>query len=288
MFARSLYISLPLLITLFACSGNTGKKEGAVARVYDEYLGADEVAAACPGNLEARDSIAFVKAYIKNWVKNKVIESAARKNIGRADEARIEQQVETYRQSLMVYTYQNNLLSQELDTTISDENIRAYYEENKNNFELKQNLVRLRFVKIRDDVKQLDEIRKMFMAHKNSETEKLTALCSQYASNFFLDDETWLDFNEITKELPLTRYNDEHFLRNNEFIDIREGNYIYLVQIVASRIKNSLSSLDFEKENIRKILLNKRKIQLLQTIENNLLKEAETGNKVEIFETHEE
>lgn len=273
---------------LFACSGNTGKKEGAVARVYDEYLGADEVAAACPGNLETRDSIAFVKAYIKNWVKNKVMESAARKDIGRSDEARIAQQVETYRQSLIVYTYQNNLLSQELDTTISDENIRAYYEENKNNFELKQNLVRLRFVKIRDDAKQLDEIRKMFMAHKKNETEKLTALCSQYASNFFLDDETWLDFNEITKELPLTRYNDEHFLRNNEFIDIREGNYIYLVQIVASRIKNSLSSLDFEKENIRKILLNKRKIQLLQTIENNLLKEAETGNKVEIFETHEE
>ena len=161
--------------------------------------------------------------------------------------------------------------------------MKEYYEKNKNNFELKKNLVQITFVKITESSQALVQIRNLFRSSRISDKEKLAALCVKYANNSFLDDEVWLDFNEILKELPIKNYDQEQFLRNNKFLEIAEGNYIYLINIKAYRIKNSISLMEFERDNIRSILLNDRKLKLLKEMELTLMKEAELNKDIEKY-----
>jgi hypothetical protein len=55
------------------------------------------------------------------------------------------------------------------------------------------------------------------------------------------------------------------------------------VAISAYKSKESISPLNFEIENIRTILLNKRKAELLKRMEEDLISDAVKRNKYEIY-----
>ncbi len=280
-FLHTLFIILIIIAT--SCNKkNANKNEGAIAKAYNEFLYPTDIKGLLSISLSAADSERVMKSYIDNWIKNKVLAHKAEENLS-DKEKNVQQQLDEYRNSLLVYKYQMKLVAERLDTNITDDQLRVYYEKNKNNFELKKNLVQLTFVKMDEASPMLNQIEKLFRSSRISDKEKLSELCSKHANNSFLDDEVWLDFNEVIKELPIKNYDQEHFLRNNKFLEIKEGNYIYLVNIKAYRIKNSISVLEFEKDNIKNILLNERKISLLKEMELNVLKEAELNKDIEKY-----
>lgn len=116
--------------------------------------------------------------------------------------------------------------------------------------------------------------------------EKLATYCYQNASNYFLDDNVWLMFDEVLKVIPIETYNEDGFLQNNNnrIIQVADtaGN-IYYLGIKGFLIKNSISPLLFEKENIRKILLNKRKMELVEKMKLNSFEQAQLHNDVELY-----
>ena len=107
--------------------------------------------------------------------------------------------------------------------------------------------------------------------------------CHQYAMNYFLDDTTWLLFDDLLKEIPIRTYDQEQFLQNNRNIEIEDSSMIYFVNIKGFMIKESLSPLSFEKENIRSLIINKRKLQLVQEMEKAAYEQALKDNDFEIF-----
>ena len=108
-------------------------------------------------------------------------------------------------------------------------------------------------------------------------------MSNKYAENSFLDDQVWLNFDDIIKEVPIKTYDAKHFLENNKYVEIKEGPYIYLVNILAYQIKNTASNFEFEKENIKKVIWQNRKKDLLKQLENKLKKDAELKNEIESF-----
>ena len=57
----------------------------------------------------------------------------------------------------------------------------------------------------------------------------------------------------------------------------------YFVNIKGFKIRNSLSPLGFEKENIKNIILNKRKLQLINKMIEDVYNDAANANKIEIY-----
>ena len=57
----------------------------------------------------------------------------------------------------------------------------------------------------------------------------------------------------------------------------------YFVNIKGFKIRNSLSPLGFEKENIKNIILNKRKLQLINKMIEDVYNDAANTNKIEIY-----
>ena len=272
-----------MLLIIFSCKqSNAPLKEIPLAKAYDEFLYPSDMKGMLSTSFSAADSERVVKYFIDEWIKNKVLAHKAESNLT-DQEKDVQKRLDEYRNSLLVFKYQSKLVAERIDTTVSEAQLRDYYEKNKNNFELKKNLVQLTFVKIDQSSVMLSQIKNLFRSSHVADKEKLSTLCSKHANNFFLDDEVWLDFNEILKELPIKNYDQEQFLRNNKFLEINEGNYIYLINIKAYRIKNSLSLIEFERDNIKSILLNERKLKLLKEMETNVLKEADLNKEIERY-----
>jgi hypothetical protein len=174
------------------------------------------------------------------------------------------------------------LILQKLDTVVSEKEIEDYYDLNKSNFELKDNIVKVWYVKLRKNI-NLNPFRQLIRSDKPGDLKKLAELSAKTAVNSFLDEDSWLVFNDILKEIPIKTYNQEDYLKNNRYIEIQDSSFCYLLNIKGFMIKESLSPLSFEKDNIRNIIISKRKLKLISDMEDDLYQEAVKNSDFEIF-----
>ncbi len=277
-------ISGIIVLLLFCCSScNRKNDEVAVARVFDEYLYPSDLEGIVPKGTSAEDSIKIIQTYIDGWIRTSLLVHQAEKNLTE-EQMGFADKLKTYENSLIIYTYESELIRQQLDTNVSLKEISEYYDAHPNDFVLKDNILRVNYVKLNKDSEHINTIKQMLRSESESEREKLAALCIQHASNFYLDDHSWLLFNDLLKEIPIQTYNQEQFLKYNRFIETSDSLYAYLMNIYDFKIKESLSPLSFERENIRNIIINKRKVSLINNMKKEVYQHALENSNFEIVE----
>ncbi|MFH1319722.1 MAG: hypothetical protein ABII90_03600 [Bacteroidota bacterium] len=257
-----------------------------VARVYNTYLYKPDIINLIPHETSAKDSISFLKTYIDNWIRQQLILHQAKINLDdKSLYADIEKQLQDYHSSLIIYTYKKELVGQKLDTVVKPNEIEDYYNNNLKNFELKNNIIKAIYIKLsKPDYRLENIIRRLYRSEKEEDFIKLEELCLQFAQSFFLDDESWILFDDLLKEVPIKIDQQEQFLKYNSFIEMKDTiNNIYFVNIKDYRIKASTPPLSFEKENIRNIILNQRKLKLIIKMEQSIYQDALTNNDFEIY-----
>lgn len=283
MFIRnSLLLFLCFLCFFVSCNRNKGKPDDAVARVNDKYLTKKDISNLAIYGTSPEDSIAVVKTFIDKWIREQINFNAAEKNLP-AEKKDFKSQLEAYRNSLTVFTYERELIRQKLDTSVNEEQIKEYYENNPAEFVLKDNIVKVFFVKLTADNAKINLFRNLILSDKPQDKIKIENEAKRFAVNYFLDDNVWLLFDDLVKEVPIKTYDQEAFLKNNRFIEIKDSEYHYLVNIKGFMIKESLSPLGFEKERIKNIIINKRKVELINNMHEAIYKEAVKKNEFEIF-----
>jgi len=272
-----------LLILLTGCSSFFKKKtEHAVARVYSDYLYESELKSIIPKGTLVKDSISLARSYIENWIHQRLIIHQAEQNLTSA-QMDFTQQLDNYKNSLIIYTYENELVKQKLDTLVSDDDIGNYYDSNQQSFLLKDNIVQLQYVKLPLKSAYIKQFKKMLGSGNATDKTRLAKQCEQFASDYFLDDQNWLPFNDILKQIPIKTYNQEEFLKNHKDLEYQDSAFIYLVRFKDFKIKESISPLSFEKERIRNIILNKRKIDLTKKMREDIFIHAQKKNDFEIY-----
>ncbi|MDE5605953.1 MAG: hypothetical protein K2I68_01465 [Bacteroidales bacterium] len=210
---------------LFSCHRPGVGMGGTVAvRVDDAVLYKEEIEAQIPKGTLSQDSAHIAEKIINDWTLQQVMLKKAKENTAESAAA-FEKQIEEYRNSLILYDYQNRVLSQRLDTVVSAEEIEAYYQRNMPQFYLKSNIVRVRFVKLRKDHRLADKIKKAVFSSALSDEDmlQLAKWCRQAADNYYLEEDQWLYFNDLLREVPIQTYNQDNFLKNNRNIEISAG-----------------------------------------------------------------
>jgi hypothetical protein len=265
----------------FAKKSETKTKD-AIARVYNQYLFPENLTGIVPSSASRNDSITVIKNYIDNWIHQQVVLHKAESNL---DEGKIdvESQLQEYRNSLIRYAYEKALIEQRLDTNVSEKEIEEFYNANPGNFELKSNILKVIYLKLNKKSPKLNKVRDWYVSDDKKERELLKDYCRQYALNYFLDDDTWLLFDDLLKEIPLKTYDQEQFLHNNRNIEIEDSTTIYFVSIKGFKVKNSMSPLSFEKNNIRAMIINQRKLKLIAEMEQQAYDDAKKNDGFEIF-----
>ncbi|HLG02164.1 MAG TPA: hypothetical protein VI731_01125 [Bacteroidia bacterium] len=258
------------------------QKGKVLARVHAYQLYEADLAKAIPAGLTSDDSARRSQSFINSWVKEMLLVDKSEKNLGDAQK-NMDQQLRDYRNSLIIYTYEKELVRQKLDTVVTDEMIEQYYLDHQNDFELKDNIVKVIYVKVNKKAPNQKKLPALIQSDKPQDRIELENYCRQFAANYFLDDEVWLLFDDLLKEVPIVTYNKELFLQNNRFVSFADTGNVYFMNIKGFMTRNSQSPLAFEKENIRNIILNQRKRELIERMHTDIYKEAMENKDIEIY-----
>lgn len=272
------------LVLFFSC-GKKDKEHNndkALAKVFDKILYHSDLSFVLPTNLKGKDSATFVNDYIRNWVMQQIWLNKAENNLD--EELKdVEKQLEDYRVSLITFAYERELINQKLDTIVSETEVNQYYTNHPENFLLKDNIIKVVYIKVLKNAPKINKLKEWYKVDDEKSRELLSEYCFQFAENFYLNDNSWLLFDDLLKEIPIKTYDQEQFLQNNRLIELQDSLSLYFVNIKGFKIKESVSPLSFEKENIKNIILNKRKLILINSLKKDLYINAQNNKEIEIY-----
>lgn len=284
-------IILMLGFGLFSCEFIRMKQEKTepenirkvVARVHNSFLYQDELIGIIPTGTIAEDSAARVTAYVNSWIRKQLVINEAMKNID-INEAEVERKVLDYRYSLIGYEYQNYYIKQNLDDSVSESEIGAYYKNRLDNFILKQNIIQGTYIKVPKEAPRTKRIKELMYSKKEKEVDELKSYCLSFSAAYHLADSSWIEFDKLVVNSPLAEIpNKIQFLRSYNFYETSDEDFLYFLKIDAYKISDNVSPLEFVKEDIKNIILNKRKVELARKLEDDVYENAAKRKDFEVF-----
>lgn len=281
---RYLIIILFFGSMLLSCNSlmqkNTNDK--IIAQVGNDKLFYSKLKIAIPKDIKKADSILFAQNYIEKWVRNQLLLQKAEIYLDKKNLDEIQMMLENYETSLMVFHYQQMIIHQKLDTVVSDKEILDYYEKNSTNFALDSSVVKAIYVKLPKSVPDKYKLKRWMRSHQEKDLINIEDYCYQKAINFDMGEE-WVYFSRLLSLMPKKIDNKEWFLKYNKFIEAYDSLNTYYVEIIDYKLSNDTKPVDFVKTQIKSIILNHRKMELINNLENNIYNDAVNQNKFTIY-----
>jgi hypothetical protein len=279
-----------LALALYGCEflgieseKNTDDTSNLVARVGNTYLYKTDITNLTDNNASTQDSAEIVDKFVDNWIRKELFIREATSN-NRIDQSEIQRKVEAYRYTLISYEYQRLKVEEQLNKEVSEEEIFQYYEDNIENFQLRQNILRGRYLKISQKAPKKADVRRWIKSDRPTDLEQLKSYSFQFASDYSIQDSTWINFDELTKNSPFsTVENKVQFLRRNRYVEESDSLYLYLFRIHEFKLSEQVSPLEYVKDDIKNIIINKRKVEIAKSLENKVYERAKRNDDYEIY-----
>ncbi len=273
-----------LLLLFCGCSLFTNQApENVVARVGDQYLLRTELSEAIPEGYSKEDSARAAVAYINEWGTRRLIYQGALRNLNEEDQASFNTLVRSYKEDLYMKAYKDALIAKSLDSTISQEEAITFYEQEKKNFNLNEPLLQLRYIHLPEDYNNLSQVKEHFINFKESDKYALDSLSLQFNS-YFLNDSTWIKRSQVVSKIPMIDpTNADKLLKKTNFLQLRDSLGLYLIAVRGTLSRNETAPLEYVRPTIEQIILNKRKLALVNTLEKEIKEDAIKDKNFEIY-----
>jgi hypothetical protein len=274
---------LVLFFVILSCKTDIRlTEEKPVARVLDKTLSAADMKGIFPEGVSAEDSVQIARNFIEKWVRKQLLLNKAELNLTE-DEKDVSEQIENYRSSLLIYKYEQSLLKQKLDTTISDKEIEEYYNQNVSNFLLNRDIVKSIYIKVPRSAPEIYKLRQWYRSDDPESVNNLEAYCFQHAETYDFFNESWVDFSGLLDKIPVQIGNPGNFLHYRQTIEASDSVSYYFVRIYNFALSGDPSPLELVKNDIEKIILNKRKIRLLNDLETSIYNDAQNRGQFTLY-----
>ena len=215
------------------------------------------------------DSIKLKAKQINDWIKKEIILLHAYNNIN--DRNFIDKKLKKYEDDLILYQYENELLLNNINYSISDSAISKYYTENIKDFLLGSKIVRCLYTKIPLDAPDIIKFKTLIKRYPESDINDIKSYSFQFADQYFLDDSIWLDFEELIINTPFIELDQESsYLLENKFLENKDDQFHYFIKIIDFKKPGDISPISFEYDIIKAILLNDRKKELLNKLQDSI------------------
>ncbi len=253
-----------------------------IAKAGGQELFEDNIIGLIPSNSSPNDSAVFVEKFVDDWIKKQLMISRAQDVID-FNEAEIQQKVLEYQYALMVHDFEKRYIDQNIETDVTEEEILAYYDEKSENFILRENLTKCLYFKIPSSAPNLQRFRRSLRNYPRDSAE-VWDYSNQFSVRAFLDNSLWVRFDEVIQETPLKEINDKtRFLESTSSVENSDEDYTYFLKIFEYKLVGEIAPIEFVRESISDIIINKRKIELKKELEKNIYEEAKASNAFEIY-----
>lgn len=276
-------IGIAFLTLLVGCDYfQKSSKEVVVAECYGKYLYESDLIGLVPEGTPTMDSIQRVSTFIDSWVRRQVLIHQAESNLNK-EMLDLDKQMEEYRNSLIIYTYESQLIDQKLDTVVSEDEIAEYYEQNKEDFQLRNTMVRVAYVILEEDSKQKPDFKKLLSDPDTLMLQNIDIQANYYAVKSFVDVDQWMRLDELTNIIPIEIFNAESFLKKNKFVCFDMNEYTYMVRFVDYLLEESTSPMEMVRDNIKSVILAQRRQTLIDKMQTALYEKAKREKAFEVY-----
>lgn len=254
------------------------ESENAIARVGDSYLYLEDI----DGLADAKmgDSSQIVANYIDSWVKEHLLLQKALQNLP-DEQVNFEKQLENYRRSLIIYAYENQLLRQKLDTLITEDQIEVYYRNNKDNFELREDILQIRMLLLRSSAPNQDSLEYWLFSRDSASVSRLVDYCTGFAEKCVLDTSDWVSMNTLISYLP-DNIGDLTSLKMGKNI-ISDSLKTVMIDLYDKKRKGDKAPVRYVVDQIRAIIKNQRRLKLLADVRKQIFEDASLKSLYEVY-----
>lgn len=274
-----IHILIVLLATMVAgCQLINHDEE--VARVGESRLMRSALDVVTSG-YSGEDSICVANGYIDQWVHREVkMQEAARELV--AEMSDVERLVEEYRTSLLVNRLEQRYLSGKLDTLITGEVVKEYFDGHRKEFVMDRTILKGRIVRLPDNYRQSVKLFKLMGSKSAEKQQDFLDLCKK--NNFELHTfDSWVDFNEFLSYLPVRRgKNYDYILSGNEIREMADADSKYFIEIKEVLRKGEPAPLERVENVVRRLLYNRRRGEIVDFYNDSLYNAALLEGKIRI------
>jgi hypothetical protein len=231
--------------------------------------------------LSKEDSIIKAEHFIRTWINDVLLYDIAAKN--NSDREYIDRLVESYRKSLLIYQYQEQLINEKLTKEFNSQTLRRFYEENKDKFKLDKPLIKGIFLKIPVNAPQVDDVRVWYKSITVTSREKIEKYSVHNAViyDYFVDK--WVNFNDVLNNWPAEYRDEVAFLNQNRHIEQRDSSYFYFLNITDFLLQGDDAPFEYAEPIVQEMLINQRKLEFLKKTEADLYERAIKKGEIKFY-----
>lgn len=282
----SLFLLLPLLLGACNAISSLVHDDQVVAKVGDHKLYKSELERFIPNMIPAEDSARLAEQYINTWAMDLLYMEVAEAELSKG-ELDVSNELEDFRRSLLKYRYEQRYINDRLDTLVTDEQIRQYYQQHEADFVLKRPVLKVRFVDVMKDSPNKDAILKMMSSQEYDDVQRADTLAKSTALRYFDSSDTWMDAGELAKSFGLDYVEMFAHLKGDMIRYEPEERGDLLVAYVCDIQRTGTAPLDYCTDRIRDILMSSRKHELMNSLERDLLNNALEKKNFVIYRNEE-
>ncbi len=279
----SIFIFLIFLGGLFSCGTPTesnNEVDPILAKVYNKTLFVSDLDGMIPAGTVGQDSVMFLRSLIEKWVRESLLMHEAERNI--PQDIDIDELVRDYRASLVRHNYEQILVELQLDSIVSDQELSSFYEKNKDQYQLTSPILRCYFIKVSLNAPELEDLEDWWESDQEEDYIKMVDYANKHAEIYMLNDSLWYKLDEISNQLPKGTLTSKN-LKSGKDLDKKEDDYRYFVKVIEAVDEKKLAPLSYIQEQISKLILHKRKIELIESKKEEIYDRESMRNNVKVY-----
>ena len=276
------YIILLIMAVTVSCSLWPDSNRIALAKVGDRTLFLDDLRSVLPSGLPYEDSVMLAEDYIKKWIMNELLVRKAEENLSPSQKDMAKELME-YRNSMLTYRYKMELMLQKLDTVVDEREIEVYYGQHRDNFVLGRDILKAIFIKIPSEVTRPEQVKVFCEQVSDDNLRELQEFCLKFAITYDIFVDNWVELDFVAQNLPEQMIDSEKILKRNNILEHRDAGFYYVLCVIDFRRTGDIAPVEYVERNIRDLIINRRRIDFLKKIEDDVYLEGIRNNKFKLY-----
>lgn len=222
------------------------------------------------------------KEFVNSWCEFEVYKQELKANY--PDEWKlVELRAAAFQGDLSKYYLEEINVRKKLDTIVSTQELKEYYDEHLDEFLLNDYIVKALYLKIPRELDyKKDDVQTNYLLKNDKDLAEINSYAKLYAQNYYFDDSSWIYFDELAKDIPLAKYNIDNIVLNRTKTYFSDDEHWYFLNIIDYKLKDEAPPLEFMKDQIRSIIVSQRLNDIRDRNETKLLKELKKKHEIKI------
>ena len=266
----------------FIEKGGRGRQDRRVARIGQEVLYESDIVRLMPEGVSSADSATMVSRYINTWALGRLMLLKAEEQLSKA-ERDVTAEVEEFRSTLLGFRFEKRWVEERLDTTVTLEEARLYYEEHPSSSVFPYPLVKARVIRISASSPYYETVKGAYTVTSEQDVAELRELCYSSAERYTDFGGDWVPLSQLAKELGTDIETCTREVLPKKSCEMKFNDSNYLIFIEEKVDAGEVSPFEYNVARIRETILGKRKQELLSKLEQDLLEDAHINGTLKIY-----